>query len=141
MDTLEIDWIPEDTGAPYTETDMTESDFVDMPAHLVDKICKKKFGHTNWARMSQMSPIELAGNPCDIDYVEGIVYFKNRTLVQEKQMVVKDKKGNPIKDKKGNVIKGGKKKKKLKDLLPALKAAPKLKNLKKAASKLKTGRA
>jgi hypothetical protein len=52
-----------------------------MPAHLVDKICKKKFGHTNWARMSQMSPIELAGNPCDIDYVEGIVYFKNRTLV------------------------------------------------------------
>ena len=60
---------------------MTESDFVDMPAHLVDKICKKKFGHTNWARMSQMSPIELAGNPCDIDYVEGIVYFKNRTLV------------------------------------------------------------
>ena len=53
-------------------------------------------------------------------------------------MVVKDKKGNPIKDKKGNVIKGGKKKKKLKDLLPALKAAPKLK---KAASKLKTGRA
>tara|TARA_R100001224_G_C4002147_1_gene143092 strand:+ start:403 stop:648 length:246 start_codon:yes stop_codon:yes gene_type:complete len=81
MDTIEIDWIPEDTGAPYTETDMTESDFVDMPAHLVDKICKKKFGHTNWARMSQMSPIELAGNPCDIDYVEGIVYFKNRTLV------------------------------------------------------------
>ena len=56
-------------------------------------------------------------------------------------MVVKDKKGNPIKDKKGNVIKGGKKKKKLKDLLPALKAAPKLKNLKKAASKIKTGKA
>jgi hypothetical protein len=48
-------------------------------------------------------------------------------------MVVKDKKGNPIKDKKGNVIKGGKKKKKPKGLLPALKKiAPKLK---------KTGRA
>ena len=43
-------------------------------------------------------------------------------------MVVKDKKGNPIKDKKGNVIKGGKKKKGLKGLLPALKKIePKLK--------------
>ena len=81
MDTLvEIDWIPEDTGAPY-EMDMVDVTISDMPAHQVDRICKKKYGHTNWARMSQISPVELAGNPCDIDYHEGIVYFKNRTLV------------------------------------------------------------
>ena len=38
MDTLEIDWIPEDTGAPY-EADMVEPEFSDIPGHLVDKIC------------------------------------------------------------------------------------------------------
>ena len=80
MDTLEIEWIPEDTGAPY-EADMMEPLFSDIPSHTVDKLCKKKFGHTNWARLSQLSPTEMIGNPCDIDYVEGIVYFKNRTLI------------------------------------------------------------
>ena len=80
MDTLEIDWIPEDTGASY-EIDMSQPEVVDLPAHLVDNICKGKFGHTNWARLSQLSPTEMIGNPCDIDYVEGIVYFKNRTLI------------------------------------------------------------
>ena len=78
---LEIDWIPEDTGAPYTEVDMTELPPSDMPSHIADKLCKKKFGHTNWARLSQLSPTEMIGNPCEIDYVEGIVYFKNRTLI------------------------------------------------------------
>ena len=34
---LEIDWIPEDTGAPYEAEDV----FVDVPAHEIDKICKK----------------------------------------------------------------------------------------------------
>jgi len=81
MDTFEVEWIPEDTGAPYTEADMTEPVPSDIPAHLVDKICKKKFGHTNWARLSQLAPTDLFGNPCEIDYNEGIVYFKNRTLV------------------------------------------------------------
>ena len=81
MDTFEVEWIPEDTGAPYTEADMTEPAPSDIPAHVVDKICKKKFGHTNWARLSQLSPVELVGNPCEIDYTEGIVYFKNRTLI------------------------------------------------------------
>ena len=80
MDTLEIDWIPEDTGAPY-EADMLEPAISDMPAHIADKLCKKRFGHTNWARLSQLSPVELVGNPCEIDYTEGIVYFKNRTLI------------------------------------------------------------
>ena len=78
---LEIDWIPEDTGAPYTEVDMTEPPPSDMPAHIADKRCKARFGHTNWARLSQLSPVELVGNPCEIDYTEGIVYFKNRTLI------------------------------------------------------------
>ena len=76
MDTIEVDFIPEDTGAPY-EADMLEPAISDIPAHMVDKICKKKFGHTNWARMSQMSPVELIGNPCEIDYHEGIIYFKH----------------------------------------------------------------
>ena len=80
MNKIEIDWIPEDTGAPY-EARMTEPIPSDIPAHTVDKICKRKFGHTNWARMSQMSPADLMGNPCEIDYHEGIVYFKNRTFV------------------------------------------------------------
>ena len=80
MDTIEIDFIPEDTGAPY-EADMLEPAISDMPAHIADKLCKKRFGHTNWARLSQLSPVELVGNPCEIDYTEGIVYFKNRTLI------------------------------------------------------------
>jgi hypothetical protein len=81
MDEFEIEWIPEDTGAPYTEVDMTEPSFSEIPAHTVDKICKKKFGHTNWARLSQMSPTDLIGNPSEIDYAEGIIYFKHKTLV------------------------------------------------------------
>ena len=80
MDTIEIDWIPEDPGAPY-EADMLEPAVSDMPAHIADKLCKARFGHTNWARLSQLSPVELVGNPCEIDYTEGIVYFKNRTLI------------------------------------------------------------
>lgn len=81
MDEFEIEWIPEDTGAPYTEADMTERSISDIPAHTVDRICKKKYGHTNWARLSQMSPTDLVGNPCEIDYTEGIIYFKNANLV------------------------------------------------------------
>tara|TARA_B100000287_G_C20624948_1_gene777378 strand:+ start:736 stop:984 length:249 start_codon:yes stop_codon:yes gene_type:complete len=81
IDEFEIEWIPEDTGAPYTEVDMTEPSFSEIPAHTVDKLCKKKFGHTNWARLGQMSPEDLVGNPCEIDYNEGIIYFKHKTLV------------------------------------------------------------
>mgnify|MGYP001162512901 FL=1 len=80
-DEFEIEWIPEDTGAPYTEVDMVEPALDDMPSHIADKLCKTKFGHTNWARLSQMSPSDLVGNPCDIDYTNGIIYFKNPTLV------------------------------------------------------------
>ena len=38
MDDLEFDieWIPEDTGAPYEADDK----FPDVPAHSIDKICK-----------------------------------------------------------------------------------------------------
>ena len=81
IDEFEIEWIPEDTGAPYTEVDMTEPSFSEIPAHTVDKLCKKKFGHTNWARLGQMGPEDLVGNPCEIDYTEGIIYFKHKTLV------------------------------------------------------------
>jgi len=47
----------------------------------VDRLCKKKFGHTNWARMGAVVPEELHHNPHEIDYLEGIVYFKNPTMV------------------------------------------------------------
>jgi len=79
MDDLEFDieWIPEDTGAPYEADDK----FPDVPAHSIDKICKSKYGHTNWARMGQMSPTDLVGNPCEFDYTNGIIYFKNETLI------------------------------------------------------------
>ena len=46
-----------------------------------DRLCKKKFGHTNWARMGAVVPEELHHNPHEIDYLEGIVYFKNPTMV------------------------------------------------------------
>ena len=78
-DEFEIEWIPEDTGAPY-EVDMTQVN-VDFPAHSIDKLCKKKYGHTNWARMGQMTPEELIGNPHEFDYENGIIYFKNANIV------------------------------------------------------------
>ena len=77
MDEFEIDWIPEDTGAPYEAEDM----FPEIPAHTIDKMCKIKFGHTNWARMGQMSPEDLVGNPHEFDYENGVIFFKNAHMV------------------------------------------------------------
>ena len=77
MDEFEIDWIPEDTGAPYEADEC----FLDIPAHTIDKICKAKFGHTNWARMGQMSPEDLVGNPHEFDYENGVIFFKNAHMV------------------------------------------------------------
>ena len=76
-DEFEIDWIPEDAGAPYEADDK----FPEVPAHTIDKLCKKKYGHTNWARMGLMTPEELIGNPHEFDYENGIIYFKNANLV------------------------------------------------------------
>ena len=77
MDEFEIDWIPEDTGSPYEAV----APLIDIPAHTIDKICKKKFGHTNWARMGQMSPEDLVGNPHVFDYENGVIYFENAHMV------------------------------------------------------------
>jgi hypothetical protein len=66
---LEVDWIPEDTGPPHEAVDS------DLATHQIDKICKKQYGHTNWARMSAVKPFDLQNNPCDIDYEKGIVFF------------------------------------------------------------------
>ena len=79
VEEIDIEWIPEDTGAPY-EVDMNQV-LIDKPAHIVDKWCKKKFGHTNWARMGMVTPEELLGNPYEMDMTEGIIYFKNARLV------------------------------------------------------------
>ena len=77
MDEFEIEWIPEDTGAPYEAVDP----LIDIPAHTIDKLCKKKFGHTNWARMGQMSHEDLVGNPHEFDYENGVIYFENAHMV------------------------------------------------------------
>tara|TARA_R110000796_G_scaffold1443_6_gene5797 strand:+ start:94 stop:375 length:282 start_codon:yes stop_codon:yes gene_type:complete len=73
---FEIEWIPE--GAEQEGDKIVE---VDLPASTVDRICKQNYGHTNWARMSAISPEELHKNPAVIDYDEGIIYFKNSTTV------------------------------------------------------------
>ena len=77
MDEFEIEWIPEDTGAPYEADDS----FSGLPSHSIDKLCKKKYGHTNWARMGQMSPEDLVGNPHEFDYENGVIYFENDHMV------------------------------------------------------------
>ena len=77
MDEFEIEWIPEDTGAPYEAVD----EFNGLPSHSIDKLCKKKYGHTNWARMGQMSPEDLVGNPHEFDYENGVIYFENAHMV------------------------------------------------------------
>ena len=77
MDEFEIEWIPEDTGAPYEAADILP----DIPSHTIDKICKKKFGHTNGARMGQLSPEDLLGNPHEFDYENGVIFFKNAHMV------------------------------------------------------------
>jgi hypothetical protein len=76
---FEIEWIPEESSKPY-EIDMANV-VIDTPSHIVDKLCKKKYGHTNWARMGVMSPEQLIGNPHEFDYEEGVIYFKNALLV------------------------------------------------------------
>ena len=77
MDEFEIEWIPEDTGAPYEAADILP----DIPSHTIDKMCKKKFGHTTWARMGQLSPEDLLGNPHVFDYENGVIFFKNAHMV------------------------------------------------------------
>jgi len=69
---LQITWIPEGEEQPGDKEIL-----IDLPSSTIDRICKSKFGHTNWARMGAITPEELQRNPADIDYIEGIVYFKN----------------------------------------------------------------
>tara|TARA_R100000808_G_scaffold13601_1_gene32862 strand:+ start:542 stop:772 length:231 start_codon:yes stop_codon:yes gene_type:complete len=75
IEEFEIDWIPEDTGAPYEAVEE------EIPAHTIDKICKQKYGHVNWARFDRITPAELAGNPHEFDYENGVIYFKNAYMV------------------------------------------------------------
>ena len=77
MDEFEIEWIPEDTGAPYEAEDVLP----DIPSHSLDKLCKARYGHTNWDRMRQMSPEDLLGNPHVFDYKNGVIFFKNAHMV------------------------------------------------------------
>ena len=80
---IEILWIPEgETKHVFVESTPEGDNIpVDLPASTVDRLCKAKFGHTNWARMGAVVPEELHHNPHEIDYLEGIVYFKNPTMV------------------------------------------------------------
>ena len=52
MDEFEIDWIPEDTGAPYEADEW----FLDIPAHTIDKYVKLSLDiqtGPEWARWHQ----------------------------------------------------------------------------------------
>ena len=69
---FEIIWEPEKSE---------DSFYVDLPACTVDRLCKKLYGHTNWARMGAVTPEELLRNPHSFDFDEGIVYFKEARLV------------------------------------------------------------
>ena len=66
---LEIDWIPEDTGAPYEAADD------EFAPHQIDELCQKKYGHTDWARMSAVTPFDLHNNPGDNNYEKDIELF------------------------------------------------------------------
>jgi len=80
---IEVIWIPEEE-AKYNLTVQNNAGYaelIDLPASTVDRMCKKKFGHTNWARMGAIFPEELTRNPHELDYLEGIVYFKHPRLV------------------------------------------------------------
>ena len=72
VEEFEIEWIPESTEDALV---------VDLPACTVDRLCKKLYGHTNWARMAAVTPDELLRNPHSFDFDEGIVYFKQARLV------------------------------------------------------------
>ena len=80
---LDIIWIPEEEAKHSLTVENAQgvNELVDLPASTVDRICKKKYGHTNWARMGAIFPEELCRNPHEIDYLEGIVYFKNSRMV------------------------------------------------------------
>ena len=80
---LEIIWIPEEE-AKYQLTQENKDgvdELIDLPVSTVDRICKEKFGHKNWCRMGAITPEELHRNPHELDYLEGIVYFKNERIV------------------------------------------------------------
>jgi len=82
---LEIEWIPEpEEFIPPPVDNESKIDYynnTDLPAFIIDKMCKRSFGHTNWARMSTLDVKDLVMNPAVIDYDEGIVYFKHERLV------------------------------------------------------------
>ena len=59
MEEFEIDWIPEDTGAPYEADEC----FNDVPAHTIDKICKSKYESVGFNLIQKamgVSPLSLA---------------------------------------------------------------------------------
>jgi hypothetical protein len=75
MEEFEIEWTPE-------EVEIEEKyALIDVSPYTIDKICKKKFGHTNWARLTAVTPEEIAGNPGEIDIDHGVIYFKNAHMV------------------------------------------------------------
>tara|TARA_Y100001972_G_scaffold60558_1_gene74067 strand:+ start:348 stop:590 length:243 start_codon:yes stop_codon:yes gene_type:complete len=80
MEEFEIEWTPEETEIPCEEEQREV--VVDInSSHIIDKICKIKYGHTNWARLSAVVPEELNGNPYDVDLEHGVVFFKNALMV------------------------------------------------------------
>ena len=44
----------------------------------IDRICKRRYGHTNWARLNTVDIASIRLNPGDINYAEGVFYFHNK---------------------------------------------------------------
>ena len=79
---LEIIWIPEEE-AKYQLTQEGKDgvdELIDLPVSTVDRICKEKFGHTNWSRMGPLFPEELDRNPHVMTYLGGIGYVKTSRM-------------------------------------------------------------
>ena len=47
----------------------------------INRICKRRYGHTNWARLNTVDLASIRLNPGDISYVEGVFYFHNATEI------------------------------------------------------------
>ena len=76
---MEIEWGPEEIydAGEKIDTFMQSA----LPQFMIDKMCKKEFGHTNWARLTAVPVKDLIMNPHIIDYDEGIIYYKHDRLV------------------------------------------------------------
>lgn len=56
-------------------------DSAPLSVDQINRICKRRYGHTNWARLTTVNIASLKLNPGDINYAEGVFYFHNATEI------------------------------------------------------------